>query len=81
MDDDPKMKAYLLCMNKNAGIQDASGYFNNNMIETTLRRGRFNEDTIKEVLEACPKLKQTPEETAYQFMKCFYAKTLFRKYY
>lgn len=81
VDNDPKMKEYLLCMNKNAGIQDESGYFNNNMIEKTLRRGGFNDETIKEVLEACPKLKQTPEETAYEFMRCFYANTIFRKRY
>lgn len=80
-DNDPRLKEYLLCVSKNAGFQDQRGYLQQDMIRRRLKGGHYSEDTINEILQQCLSHKETPQETAFQFMKCTYRNAFSKNYY
>ncbi|XP_975686.2 B1 protein [Tribolium castaneum] len=79
-DDDERLKEYLFCVSKNAGYQDPAGHLQHEMIRLRFKGGRYSDDTINEVLQQCGHQKDTPQETAFQFMKCAYQNAFPRNY-
>ncbi|CAH0546302.1 unnamed protein product [Brassicogethes aeneus] len=65
--DSPEAKQYMHCFLLKMGIQKANGEFDAEAVSQIMRSGK---PLTKEELN-CLKPKGTPEESAYEFYKCF----------
>ncbi|XP_063905168.1 B1 protein-like [Zophobas morio] len=79
-DNDQSLKEYLLCISRVAGYINEAGYLQRDVIRVRLKGGHYSDDTIEELVQKCTENKETPEQTAFEFMKCVHVVTFQTKY-
>ncbi|CAH1379433.1 unnamed protein product [Tenebrio molitor] len=70
--DDPIMKEYILCTMKSIGFVDESGNFLFHNIRRKFREVISDEAALERYIRKCTVKQETPQETAFKSMTCFY---------
>lgn len=70
IDNEPKLKEFLFCINKQNGVQDEKGNFLKDLVRERITSPLIRDKTIEEIVEKCTEKQETGEETAYNFLKC-----------
>ncbi|KAJ8970112.1 hypothetical protein NQ317_019658 [Molorchus minor] len=70
--DDPKLKKQFFCFNKKAGFQNESGDFQVDFIKSKLNDITKDEQITNNLINKCLVKKSTPEDTAFEAIKCFH---------
>lgn len=73
--DDDKFKAYLLCAGKKIGFIDAAGEPQHAVIKSKLGAAIDDQDLADKLDAECAVKKNSPEETAFEIVKCSYEKS------
>ncbi|CAH1379442.1 unnamed protein product [Tenebrio molitor] len=79
--DDPTVKKYTLCMMQSFDFVDESGDFLVDNIRKKFRQVISDEDTLESYIRKCTVKQETPQETAFKTMKCFYENRPKSKFY
>ncbi|RZC42566.1 PBP GOBP domain containing protein [Asbolus verrucosus] len=66
---DTKFKEYMFCFNKKMGYQNEAGDFQKAELKSSLAINS-NQENVNDIVEKCAVKKSTPQESAYQCMKC-----------
>ncbi|XP_030764858.1 B1 protein-like [Sitophilus oryzae] len=69
-DDDPALKTHFFCLGKKIGFMDKDGNFDREFIKEQMSQLVKDDDKIEEVLNKCLIQLDSPEETAFQSIKC-----------
>nr|XP_008196028.1 PREDICTED: B1 protein [Tribolium castaneum] len=72
IDDEPKLKEFLFCINKQNGVQDDAGNFVKDAVRKRIEHPLLTDKTMEIIVNKCTRKRETGEETAYQFLKCSY---------
>lgn len=67
--DDPKLKTFLVCVAKKISFVDENGEINHTVVKSKLGDGADKLDAD------CAVKKATVEDTVFDSLKCYYAKT------
>ncbi|KAH0819362.1 hypothetical protein MTP99_000182 [Tenebrio molitor] len=70
--DDPKLKEHLFCFSKKAGFQNDAGDIQKDVLKTKLNAELKDEAATDKLIEKCAVKKATPQETAFDTIKCYY---------
>ncbi|KAJ8955679.1 hypothetical protein NQ318_008550 [Aromia moschata] len=70
--DDPKLKEYFLCMSKKAEFQNEDGDIQKDILRQKLGDIIKDPVTMQQLIEKCALKKDTPQNTAFSTVKCFY---------
>ena len=68
--DNPKLGAYIHCVQKVVKFQNEAGELQVDNIKAKLKKDGHNDAVIQQVEEQCCHNKDTPEKTAVEFTKC-----------
>ncbi|XP_044265393.1 B1 protein-like [Tribolium madens] len=80
IDDEPKLKEFLFCINKQNGVQDEEGNFEKNAVRKRIEHPLLTDKIIEIIVNKCTKKQETGEETAYQFLKCSHSTIMNEKH-
>ncbi|XP_066262801.1 B2 protein-like [Euwallacea similis] len=72
--DASEFKKHLVCMGKKGGVIDSDGNYDRVVLKEKLLRLVRDEELVDELLEKCLVDQATPEETAFEMVKCSYRK-------
>jgi hypothetical protein len=75
------VKKYTLCMMQSFDFVDESGDFLVDNIRKKFRQVISDEDTLESYIRKCTVKQETPQETAFKTMKCFYENRPKSKFY
>ncbi|KAJ8955673.1 hypothetical protein NQ318_008542 [Aromia moschata] len=70
--DDPLLKKQILCVNKKAGFQNDAGDLQIDFIKSKVNDIIKDEKTTADIVGQCAVNKGTPEDTAFEAVKCFH---------
>nr|AXO78395.1 odorant binding protein 17 [Xylotrechus quadripes] len=70
--DDPSLKKHLLCFTKKAGFQNEAGDIQIETVRMKLNAITKNEKMTDDLITKCAVKKDTPEDTAFETLKCFH---------
>nr|WJJ63286.1 odorant binding protein 28 [Pachyrhinus yasumatsui] len=73
--DDPKLKAFTSCMAKKIGFQNAAGETQRDVVKQKLAAALNDPAAADKLIEKCLHDKSTPEDTAFENLKCYYENT------
>ncbi|CAH1363866.1 hypothetical protein MTP99_000198 [Tenebrio molitor] len=75
VENEPKLKEFLFCSNKQNGFQDRRGNLRPDAVRRRLQNNVFiDSQTIETIVSECTERKESPQETAYHFWKCSFKK-------
>ncbi|KAJ8932132.1 hypothetical protein NQ314_014913 [Rhamnusium bicolor] len=70
--DDAKLKKHLFCVNKKIGFQNEAGDLQIDFIKSKINAIIKDDGLTNEVVNKCNIKKDTPEDTAFETLKCFH---------
>ncbi|KAJ8924164.1 hypothetical protein NQ315_006948 [Exocentrus adspersus] len=73
--EDAKFKDHLFCVAKKIGIMTADGDIQKDVLKTKLSSAINDEAAAEKLIEECALKKDTPQETAFDTVQCYYVKT------
>ncbi|CAH1363856.1 unnamed protein product [Tenebrio molitor] len=73
-EDDPKLKQQILCVSKKLGLATESGEMVVDSWRSGLRKVSINDEEVERIVNECVVKKDTPEETAFNAVKCVHKK-------
>ncbi|RZC37080.1 PBP GOBP domain containing protein [Asbolus verrucosus] len=73
--DDAKLKEHLFCFSKKAGFQNDAGDIQEDVIRTKLNAELKDLDATNKLITKCAVKKDTPQQTAFDTIKCYYENT------
>ncbi|XP_023022169.2 uncharacterized protein [Leptinotarsa decemlineata] len=79
-EDDPLLKKYAFCYSKKMGFQDENGKIDEQSFRGKLKELVENYDELEKLVSTCNVEKDNPENTAYEFFKCFLQNSHFNVY-
>ena len=68
--DKPQLKQFLFCINQQNNIQDRNGNFDTDLLRQKLKNPILSSDLVDTLINKCIIHQATPQESAYQFLKC-----------
>lgn len=69
--DDPKLKTQFFCISKKLGFQNEEGEIKLEPLKKRVNGILNDAEKTDEILEKCAVKKSTPDDTAYDALKCF----------
>ncbi|KAJ8955677.1 hypothetical protein NQ318_008548 [Aromia moschata] len=73
--EDPKLKEHIFCVAKKIGFVNDAGDFQKDVMKTKISAVLGDEALAEKYIAECAVSKGTPQETAFQAIKCYYEKS------
>nr|AIX97052.1 odorant-binding protein 6 [Dastarcus helophoroides] len=73
--EDPKFKEHLFCFSKKVGFQNEAGDLQVEVLKAKVGAEHKDQAVVDQLIKKCAVKKQTPQETAYDTIKCYYEST------
>nr|AXO78385.1 odorant binding protein 7 [Xylotrechus quadripes] len=73
--DDPKLKEHLFCVAKRIGFLNEAGVIQEQLLKSKLSAALGDEALAQKLVSECAIKKDTPQDTAYETVKCYFEKS------
>ncbi|KAJ8970113.1 hypothetical protein NQ317_019659 [Molorchus minor] len=73
--EDPKLKDHLFCLAKKIGFMNDSGDIKKDVLKTKVGSVVGDDSLADKLIDQCAVKKSSPQETAYETVKCYSEKT------
>nr|AXO78383.1 odorant binding protein 5 [Xylotrechus quadripes] len=73
--DDPKLKEHLFCVAKKIGSFNEAGEIQQQVLKPKITAALGDEALAQKLLDECAVKKDTPQDTVYAAVKCYYEKS------